>query len=121
MSTVSFKPGTNIAMKVPPHLVDDTVRFYQDVLGFKRIRDHEPHVVFAFGDKNLWIDSVPTVSQAEIWLEVVTDNADAAADALARAGITRCDEIEELPDGLSAFWISNPASIVHLVVGQPPG
>lgn len=52
--------------------------------------------------------------QAEIWLEVVTDNIQAASAHLKSAGIVRCDEIEPLPKGMKAFWVSNPASVVHL-------
>ncbi|MGH2617936.1 MAG: hypothetical protein ACRDJC_22130 [Thermomicrobiales bacterium] len=32
-------------------------------------------------------------------------------------GVVRRDEIEPLPEGLEGFWISSPASIVHLVAG----
>jgi hypothetical protein len=31
------------------------------------------------------------------------------------AGVVRCDDIEPLPVGMQAFWITSPASIVHLV------
>ena len=27
----------------------------------------------------------------------------------------RCDDIEPLPPGFRGFWVSSPASIVHLV------
>lgn len=69
---------------------------------------------FELGANRLWIDRVPAVSQAEVWLQVTT--ADTAADAkrLAAQGIARCDEIESLGT-TSAFWITSPASIVHLV------
>ncbi|MCT7655975.1 hypothetical protein MBH78_17940 [Oceanimonas sp. NS1] len=70
---------------------------------------------FQFGANNLWLDSVPGLSQAETWLEVVTDDIDGAARQLNAAGVVRCDEIEPLPDGMQAFWISSPASIIHLV------
>ncbi|MGH9197067.1 MAG: hypothetical protein ACRD1T_15175 [Acidimicrobiia bacterium] len=110
-----FSGGRNIAMKVPPHLYETTVRFYRDVLGLKEITKHAPSVGFEFGANNLWIDRVPALSQAEIWLEVVTDDTAVAAEQLNAAGVVRCDEIEPLPEGLKAFWISSPASIVHLV------
>lgn len=55
------------------------------------------------------------MSQAELWLEVVTDDIGAAAEDLERAGVVRCDEIEPLGEGFQAFWISSPASIIHLV------
>lgn len=55
------------------------------------------------------------MSQAEIWLEVVTNNTTEAAHVLEEAGIARCDEIENLGQGFEGYWISNPASIIHLV------
>lgn len=119
MNAAKFSPGRNIAMKVPPHQFDATVRFYRDVLGFDQIKEHAPSVVFKFGDMQLWIDRVPSLSQAELWLEVVTDDLIAAAAHLQAAKVVRCDDIEPLPEGLRAFWIANPAGIVHLVDATP--
>lgn len=110
-----FAPGRNIAMKVPPHQYEATVRFYRDVVGLTPIDSQPPEVGFEFGDKQLWIDRVPTVSQAEIWLELVTDDLGAAAEQLADAGVVRCDAIEPLPAELPGFWVTNPAAIIHLV------
>jgi catechol 2,3-dioxygenase-like lactoylglutathione lyase family enzyme len=116
MSTkVTFAAGRNIAMKVPPHLFEATVQFYRDVLGLKEITNHAPSVGFEFGANNLWLDRVPGISQAEIWLEVVTNDIAAASEQLNAAGVVRCDEIEPLPEGFQAFWVSSPASIIHLV------
>ena len=102
-------------MKVPQNQYDETVRFYRNVVGLKRIQTFEPDVVFKFGDKNLWIDKVATISQAEIWLEIITDDIAAAAKRLKNENVVRCDEIEKLPEGFQGFWISSPAAIVHLV------
>lgn len=114
----SFAGGGNIAMKVPPHQWEATVRFYRNTLGLCEL-EHElssgpQSVAFVFGDNYLWIDRVPGVSQSELWLQVTTADTAAAAEQLAAAGVTRCDEIEALGSD-SAFWISSPASIVHLV------
>jgi catechol 2,3-dioxygenase-like lactoylglutathione lyase family enzyme len=113
-----FAGGRNIAMKVPPHQWDDTVRFYRDVLGLAVI-EHEPtdppSVGFAFGANQLWIDRVEHFSQAELWLELSADDVEGAATRLKEAGIVRCDEIEPLGDGFDGFWIANPAGIIHLV------
>ncbi len=114
-SSLKFTPGRNIAMKVPPHQYDATLRFYRDVVGLKSIESHLPEVGFEFGDKQLWIDRVPGISQAEIWLELVTNDLEAAAAQLGAAGVVRCDEIEPLPEGFQGFWVSSPASIIHLV------
>ena len=110
-----FSAGRNIAMKVPPHAYDETVRFYRDLLGLPQLPEHLPSVVFEFGHNQLWIDRVPALSQAETWLEVRTTDLAEAEQHLAAAGVVRCDEIEPLPEGFQAFWVSSPASIIHLV------
>lgn len=112
---VKFAAGRNIAMKVPPHLYETTIQFYRDVLGLREITKQAPSVGFEFGSNNLWIDRVPGISQAETWLEVVTNDIAAAAEHLKSAGVVRCDEIEPLPQGFQAFWISSPAAIIHLI------
>lgn len=115
MTEPTFAAGRNIAMKVPPHQYDATVAFYRDVLRFPLVEAFAPSAVFEFGSNRLWIDRVPTVSQAELWLEVVAHDLPAAEARLEAAGIVRCDEIEPLRDDFAGFWISSPASIVHLV------
>jgi hypothetical protein len=112
---LKFSAGRNIAMKLPPHLFEATLHFYRNVLGLKEITKHTPSAVFEFGSNNLWLDRVPGISQAETWLEIVTNDITAAAEHLKAAGVVRCDEIEPLPQGLQAFWVSSPASIIHLV------
>jgi hypothetical protein len=107
--------GRNIAMKVPPHLYDETVGFYRDVLGLPEITTHAPDIGFEFGANQLWIDRVPQLSQAELWLELVSDDIATTERKLAAAGVVRCDDIEPLGESARAFWIMNPASIVHLV------
>ncbi len=114
--TAKFTGGKNIAMKVPPHQYDATVRFYRDLLGLEQIGGPGGDAVgFKFGSNHLWIDRVPAVSQAELWLEIVTDDTAVAAKQLADAGVVRCDEIEELGQTFDGYWISSPASIIHLV------
>ncbi|MCA1798065.1 MAG: hypothetical protein LC632_01060 [Xanthomonadaceae bacterium] len=114
-----FAPGRNIAMKVPAHEYDDTVAFYRDVLGLREILEQAPSstksVRFDFGDKVLWIDKVPSLSQAEIWLEVYASDVAGSAKYLAEHGCPRRDEIENLPEGFKGFWVSSPANIIHLV------
>ncbi|NZA27370.1 hypothetical protein H0E84_13340 [Luteimonas sp. SJ-92] len=113
--TPTLRGGRNIAMKVPPHAWDATVAFYRDVLGLRPLTGHEPAIGFEFGANQLWIDRAPALSQAEIWLQVTTDDIDATAARLRDAAIVRCDDIEPLGDGARSFWILSPASIVHLV------
>lgn len=111
----TFAPGRNIALKIPPHAYEATVRFYRDVLGLRPLDNHPPSIGFEFGGKQLWIDRVAGLSQAEMWLEVVADDLEAAASYLQANGVVRCDEIEPLPEGHQGFWIMDPASLViHL-------
>lgn len=114
---LEFEPGQNIAMKIPAHEYEDTVRFYRQVLRFKEITGSGAHDTpkFEFGDKVLWLDRMAGLSQSEIWLEVITNNIDEAAEYLKEQGCHRRDEIEPLPDGFKAFWVSSPSNIIHLV------
>lgn len=110
-----FNPGKNIAIKVPAHQHEATVAFYRDVLGFAELEvGCMGSVAFDFGGKTLWVDRVETLSQAEVWLEIQSDDADAASTWLAEQGCTRCDGIEALPEDFKGFWVSSPANIIHL-------
>lgn len=110
-----FEGGINLAMKVPPHQFDAVVSFYRQTLALEEIEPLQPDIVFRLGPNRLWIDKVSGMSQAEIWLEVITNDTAAATAHLSDAGIVRCDEIEPLPEGSDGFWISSPAQIIHLV------
>ncbi|MBV7262507.1 hypothetical protein L6J37_05900 [Photobacterium sp. WH77] len=112
-----FKPGNNIAMKIPSHEYEKTLHFYREVIAIPELaREKDTDTPrFQFGDKTLWLDNVPGISQAEIWLEIVTDDIAAAAEHLASHKIARCDEIEPLPEGFAAFWVASPSNIIHLV------
>ena len=112
---VKYSGGRNIAMKVPPHQYEATIRFYRDVVGLEQLHNHPPAVGFKFGGNQLWIDRVPALSQAELWLELVVEDVGAASRHLEGEEVVRCDDIEPLPEGSDAFWISNPASIIHIV------
>lgn len=113
----TFRPGRNIAIKIPDHEFHRTLGFYRDVLGLPELTppgdDQTPR--FAFGDKVLWLDAVATLSQAEIWLEVEADNMAEAADWLAGQGCPRREGIEPLPADFRGFWVSSPCNIIHLV------
>ncbi len=63
-----FEGGENIAMKIPPHLFDQTVAFYRDTLGLPPLKVEPNSCGFRFGAVELWLDRVPTMSQAELWL-----------------------------------------------------
>jgi catechol 2,3-dioxygenase-like lactoylglutathione lyase family enzyme len=121
MSDSSERPiysgGKNIAIKVPPHEWEKSVAFYRDILGLPMIENNlpsaTPTVVFQFGDIQLWVDRVESMSQAEIWLEVNTSDITASAQHLQQAGVVRRDEIEPLD--FEAFWVSSPGGIIHLI------
>lgn len=117
-----FRAGRNIAMKVPSHEHERTVAFYRDVLGFRQLAGAAPGsgetAAFEFGDKVLWIDDVPGISQAELWLEVIADDVELAARHLHAHGCVRRDGIEPLPEGFRGFWLANPSNIIHLVAAD---
>ena len=106
--------GLNIAMKVPAHQYDAVVLFYRETLGLPEI-EGRGDVSFIFGSNRLWIDCMPQLSQAEVWLEIVTDDFIAGSLQLERAGIARNDALEPLPQEMLAGWFFNPAGIVHLL------
>ncbi|MFI0482929.1 hypothetical protein [Actinomadura sp. 9N215] len=62
------------------------------------------------------LDCVDNYSQPDLWLQLHTDDLDAATAKLAGAGIHPCDEIEP-PENLESriHWIRNPAGVVHLL------
>jgi hypothetical protein len=117
-----FSPGKNIAMKVPAHEYEKTVSFYRDTLRFEELAQADlsstDSVRFSFGDKVLWIDCVPGLSQAEIWLEVITDDPENAADYLQDNNCIVCNNIEPLLEDFKGFWIASPSNIIHLVAGE---
>ena len=115
----TFRPGKNIAIKVPTHEFEKMVNFYKVILGLKPKEANSPEsfesATFEFGDKNLWIDKVSSISQAEVWLEIETDNAVKAKAYLKEQGCIIRDEIEPLPSNFNGFWLSSPSNIIHLV------
>ncbi|GGA44687.1 VOC family protein [Pelagibacterium lentulum] len=115
MTDPLFRGGRNIAVKVPAHEYEAVVGFYRDVLGLAQIEEMMPDVCFTFGSNQLWIDRMEGLSQAEIWLEIRTDDGENAAAHFAEHGIARRDEIERLPDGSDGFWIASPGNVIHLV------
>ncbi|MEI9423835.1 hypothetical protein O7A70_21945 [Mesorhizobium sp. Cs1299R1N1] len=113
--TVKITGGINIAMKVPSHQYEATLAFYRDVVGLKPFTTKAPAIGFELGPVRLWIDEAPMMSQAEIWLELFTQDFPGTADHLAKAGVVRCDAIEPLGLGFRGGWITNPANIIHMV------
>lgn len=113
-----FRPGRNLALKVPPEEYEDTVQFYGSVLGLQRVARFEPDIVFDFDGKLLWVDESKSLKQPELWLEIYTPDFRDAEEYLASRGIERHEGVEPLPEGFRGFWIRNPAGMVHLVSGE---
>lgn len=78
MRKPEINPGKNIAIKVPLHRWTETVAFYRDRIGLAVTKELSASVGFAFGDMTLWIDRVDRQSQVDVWLELFTDDPDAA-------------------------------------------
>lgn len=117
-STANYKAGKNIAIKVPEHEYQETVQFYRDVLGFEDAFEFDPagtSTAVKFGANILWVDSVATLSQAEIWLEILTDDITSARDDLVQKGVQIRQSIEKLPDEVQGLWIAAPGNLIHLL------
>jgi catechol 2,3-dioxygenase-like lactoylglutathione lyase family enzyme len=117
-STPHFRGGPDIALRIPPSGFDATLAFYRDILRLPVLDKYGPDFVFQFGESRLWLDKVASLSQAEVWLQIITDDTAAARQHFTAHGVTRCDEIDSLPAGFDGFWVLSPSSIVHLVSTQ---
>ena len=119
MPSPIFQPGDNIAMKVPAAEFEAAVAFYEQTLCFRVESREVSSVRFDHGGGHFfWIDRVEDLAKAEVWLEICTTDLPAAQERLKEAGMLRCDEVEALPEGMKAFWIKNPAGVVHLVTEE---
>ncbi|MFX0059413.1 MAG: hypothetical protein ACFE85_16230 [Candidatus Hodarchaeota archaeon] len=115
---LNFKPGKNIAIKVPIEKYEATVKFYSDIIGLPLKLKKSNSVMFKFGEINLWIDRMEKVEKTEVWFEIQTDNTEEAKNYFQLTNIERKDEIEELPLEFDGFWISNPAGVIHLITNE---
>jgi len=112
-----FSGGANIAIKCPSHTYEQTIAFYRDTLGLPLIEEEKDGCIFQFGPNRLWIDSVPNLSHPDIWLELETNDTEAAAAFLKVQAVTRRDEVEQLREDFNGFFVSAPNGVIHLVVG----
>ena len=103
-SDLTFRGGRNIAMKLPPHQYEATIKFYRDTLGLEVKQTSENSHAVDYGPIRLWLD-------------IGTNDTKAAARHLAQKDVVRCDAIEELPANFDGYWITSPAGIVHIVSG----
>ena len=82
------------------------------------IEEEEDGCIFQFGPNRLWIDRVPNLSQPDVWLELETNDTEAAAAYLKINGVPRRDEVEQLREDFDGFFISAPSGVIHLVIGD---
>ncbi|WP_020389372.1 VOC family protein [Kribbella catacumbae] len=124
----TIRAGRNIAMKLPKAQYDATVAFYRDVLGFEITEESGGTVdgyvsevaSMQFGPVKIWFDRVDNLARSDLWLELFTDDVEAATAHLAEHGIHPQDELEPFPAGMRAHWISSPANVTHILRTPDP-
>ena len=102
----------------PAHTYEQTVAFYRDTLALPLIEEEADGCIFQFGPNRLWVDLVPNLSQPDIWLELETNDTEAAGSFLRVNGIARRDEVEQVREDFDGFFISAPNGVIHLVIGH---
>lgn len=114
-----FNGGINIAIKIPKQKYEATVAFYRDTLGLEVTEKpiNNPTVSSThevkFGPNIVWLDCVDNYTHSETWLELKTNDVEAAAAHLAEKGTQTCDELEEIPSNM--HWIMDPAGTVFIL------
>src|SRR5207237_5712765 len=103
-----FSGGANIAIKCPSHTYEQTVAFYRDTLGLPLIEEEAEGCIFQFGPNRLWIDKVPNLSHPDIWLELETNDTEAASSFLKVNGVVRRDEVENLRGEFDGVLVAVP-------------
>ena len=91
-----FSGGANIAIKCPSHTYEATVRFYRDTLGLPLIEEEDEGCIFQFGPNRLWVDRVPNLSHPDIWLELETNDTEAAASSATDLPAIRASQLLSL-------------------------
>ncbi len=121
-----FTGGPNVAVKIPKADYEATVDYYRTTLDLevREVQDTGSPVVARshvvdFGPIQLWLDQVDTAARSDVWLEVQTNDLEAARVRLGEAGTHPRDEVEPL-DGARAHWMRDPAGVVHLLREEPP-
>ncbi|MGW5410357.1 VOC family protein [Actinomadura geliboluensis] len=98
----TFRGGHNIAMKLPKAQFDRTVAFYRDVLGMEVTDESGQSAVdqcasVQLGPVKLWFDRVDNYARADLWLELFTDDVDAATRASGRVRCPRPGRVGAVP------------------------
>ncbi|MDA3615970.1 SRPBCC family protein [Polluticaenibacter yanchengensis] len=116
---MKFRPGCNIAMKIPVDKYSDTVAFYRDILllDVTEISIEHPTVLkthkVLFGHSVLWLDCIKGIEESALWLEIVTNNIDNATSYLLSNNINTHDYLEAIPENM--HWIKDPAGTVMIL------
>lgn len=114
-----FTGGTNIALKIPKHKYEETVRYYKEILGMQVVEEPITNPTVSrtysvvFGPNTLWLDCVDNYTHSEVWLEINTPDVSGAMDYLAAKGVTAKDEFEKIP--ASKHWVTDPSGAVMIV------
>jgi len=112
-----FSGGANIAIKCPSHTYEQTVAFYRDTLGLPLIEEEKDGCIFNSVQTGCGSTMWPNLSHPDIWLELETNDTEAAAAFLKVHGVTQRDEVEQLREDFNGFFISAPNGVIHLVIG----
>src|SRR5437870_4409766 len=112
-----FSGGANIAIKCPAHTFDQTVAFYRDTLALPLIEEESDGCIFQFGPNRLWIDKLPNLRHPDIWLEIETNDTEAASTFLKIHGVASREEVENLREDFNGLFIADPAGVVRRVGG----
>ena len=87
ISNPTFSGGINISIKVPLHQYDATIAFYRDTLNLPLVEEEPEGCIFQFGPSRLWVDKAPQLAQADVSLELETNDTLAAARYLKNHGM----------------------------------
>ena len=114
-----FSGGANIAIKCPAHTYEQTVAFYRDTLALPLIEEESDGCIFQFGPNRLWIDKVPNLSHPDIWLELETNDTEAACvvsesprECRVAMKWSNCGRIS------TDFSSPTQPGVIHLVIGH---
>src|SRR5437016_7911438 len=117
MQVPMFSGCAIISMKCTSQTYEQPVALYRNTVRLSLIEEEKDCCIFQFGPNRLWIDSVPNLSHSDIWLELETNDTEAAASFLKIHGVSRRDEVEQLREDFNGFFVSAPNGLIHLVVG----
>ncbi|TDH21637.1 hypothetical protein EXU57_19235 [Segetibacter sp. 3557_3] len=117
-----FTGGVNIAIKIPKAKYEQTVAFYRDILKLSVAEKPISNPTVSrtnevkFGSNIVWLDCVDNYTHSEVWLDLKTNDVEAATEYLKAKGVETCDELEEIPAGM--HWIMDPSGTPFILNQQ---